>query len=32
MKPEVLQLSPILIPQIRERLEQLFTEIGRAHV
>lgn len=25
MKPEVLQLSPILIPQIRERLEQLFT-------
>lgn len=24
MKPEVLQLSPILIPQIRERLEQLF--------
>lgn len=25
MKPEVLQLSPILIPHIRERLEQLFT-------
>ncbi|MDR6715430.1 lactate dehydrogenase-like 2-hydroxyacid dehydrogenase [Pseudomonas hunanensis] len=25
MKPEVLQLSPILIPQIREQLEQLFT-------
>ena len=25
MKPDVLQLSPILIPQIRERLEQLFT-------
>lgn len=25
MKPEVLQLSPILIPQIRERLETLFT-------
>lgn len=24
MKPEVLQLSPILIPQVRERLEQLF--------
>lgn len=24
MKPEVLQLSPILIPQIRERLEELF--------
>ncbi|WP_369990263.1 2-hydroxyacid dehydrogenase [Pseudomonas xanthosomatis] len=25
MKPEVLQLSPILIPQIRQRLETLFT-------
>lgn len=25
MKPEVLQLSPILIPEIRQRLEQLFT-------
>lgn len=25
MKPEILQLSPILIPEIRERLESLFT-------
>ena len=24
MKPEILQLSPILIPEIRERLEELF--------
>ena len=25
MKPEVLQLSPILIPEVREGLEALFT-------